>query len=367
MASRHISVRTGLLVAALCLASVGCSAAGSQGTADPPTEPDRAAMRADLDRLASDAADFELVRAVVAATSDEILLERYAESEAETTWNVHGVIGSVMSTLVGIAVDEGLVEGPDAPLAELLPQHAEAMSPAVARTTLRQLLTMTGGFPKGMEFTTADDWVRTILENPSARPGGDFTYSQATAHLLAAIVARAGEVSVLDFARSRLFDPLGIDTRPAMQGPAGIGRTPEFVEAGFAWTRDPQGVHAGWNGLKLRPRDLVELGRLVLADGIRDGEQLVSKAWLDDATSRQVPVTGARDGYGYLWWTDELDGEHAAIAHGAGGQLLVVVPARDLVVVTAARGMSAETLLDVVEEAIVAHVPDRPGPLDPLG
>lgn len=361
MANRHISIRTGLLVATLCLLPVGCTAARSQDTTyTPPTQPDVAAMAADLDRLAEDTADFDLVRAVVAATSDEVLLERYHEADRDTSWNVHGITGSVVATLVGIAVDEGMIEGPDATLAELLPDEAEAMSPRVARTTLRQLLTMTAGFPSGRDFTTADDWVSEIVQNPATPPGREFAYSQATAHLLAAIVARAGEVSLLDFARSQLFDPLGIETRPAMQGPAGIGRTPAFRQAQFAWTRDPQGVHAGWNGLKLRPRDLVALGRLVLAEGIHDGEQIVSKSWLDDATTAQVPVTGARDGYGYLWWTDQLDGEDAAISQGAGGQLLVVVPSRDLVVVTVGRGISPQTLVDVVEEAIVTHVADVP-------
>lgn len=360
MANRHIAVRTGLLAAALCLATVGCTASGSQDTSSTSTEPDRVAMEADLERLAEETADFDLVRAVVVATSDDVLLERYHEADRDTSWNVHGVTGAVISTLVGVAVDEGLIAGPDATLAELLPTQAEAMPPRVARTTLRQLLTMTAGFPSGRDFTTADDWVRSIVQKPEGPPGSDFAYSQATAHLLAAIVARAGQVSVLDFARAQLFDPLGIETRPAMQGPAGIGRTPEFRRAQFAWTRDPQGVHAGWNGIKLRPRDLVALGRLVLAEGIHNGEQIVSKAWLDDATAPKVPVTGARDGYGYLWWTDELDGADAAIAQGAGGQLLVVVPTRDLVVVTAGRGISPQTLVDVVEEAIVTNVPEQP-------
>ena len=267
MANRHIAVRTGLLAAALCLATVGCTASGSQDTSSTSTEPDRVAMEADLERLAEETADFDLVRAVVAATSDDVLLERYHEADRDTSWNVHGVTGAVISTLVGVAVDEGLIAGPDATLAELLPTQAEAMPPRIARTTLRQLLTMTAGFPSGRDFTTADDWVRSIVQKPEGPPGSDFAYSQATAHLLAAIVARAGQVSVLDFARAQLFDPLGIETRPAMQGPAGIGRTPEFRRAQFAWTRDPQGVHAGWNGIKLRPRDLVALGRLVLAEG----------------------------------------------------------------------------------------------------
>ena len=358
-----------LVVAGLVL--LGCSGGG---TSAGETEPDVAAMRADLRKLAKDTRDFDAVRAVVVATSDDILLERYYGTDRDQTWDVQSVTKSVVSMLVGIALDEGLIADLDTPLKRLLPRDAGAMSPAVARTTLRQLLTMQGGFPPGLDptgpqFTGSADWVREILRTPAGPAGEEFVYSNGTAHLLAAVVQQATGMSVLDFARSRLFGPLRIDTRPALQPlavPANLGA---YQKAAFAWPRDPQGVHTGWWGLKLRPRALVKLGRLVLAGGIWRDAQLVSGAWLDEATSTQVEVDGLRDGYGYQWWTDEVDGDAVAEAIGYGGQLLVVVPERDLVVVTVSevspddmsrQGIQVDLLVSVVEEAILAHVPARP-------
>jgi CubicO group peptidase (beta-lactamase class C family) len=365
--SRTRTTLPALLVAA-ALVLLGCS---GNDTSTGSTAPDVAAMRADLRELARNTPSFDEVRAIVVATPDEILLEQYYGADRATTWDLQSVTKSVVSTLVGIAVDEGLIDSVDEPLERLLPRQAAAMPPAVARTTLRQLLTMQGGFPAGLgplgpAFMDSRDWVRTILRTPTGPPGERFVYSNGTAHLLAAIVQQASGMSVLDFARSRLFDPLAIDTRPAMQAEAVPASTTAYEDAAFAWPRDPQGVHTGWWGLKLRPRDLVEIGRLVLAQGIWDGVQLVSGSWLDDATSPQVVLDGRRTGYGYQWWTDEVDGDPVAEAIGYGGQLLVVVPDRDLVVVTTSevslddvrrQGIQVEVLLTVVEEAVLAHVP----------
>jgi CubicO group peptidase (beta-lactamase class C family) len=184
------------------------------------------------------------------------------------------VTKSVVSTLVGIALDEGLTGSVDDRLGQLLPGYADVMSPAVARITLRQLHTMTAGFPRGVQaqapaFTRSADWVRTILTNPESAPGERFLYSNGTSRLLVAVVQEATGMSALEFARSRLFDPLGIDTRPAMRRVATPGRLAEalaaYQESGFSWPRDPQGVSTGWWGLKLLPRDMATLGQLFLA------------------------------------------------------------------------------------------------------
>ena len=316
MPVRRRTVRLPVLLVAAGLVLLGCS---GSGTSTGQAEPDVAAMRADLEKFARDTVSFEQVRAVVVATSDEILLEEYYGTARDETWDLQSVTKSVVSTLVGIALDEGLITDLDAPLDQLLPRDAGAMTPAVARTTLRELLTMQGGFPPGLEptgpsFIGTQDWVQAILRTPAGPRGEAFVYSNGTAHLLAAVVEQASGMSVLDFARSRLFDPLGIDTRPALQSVVTRTEIRDYEDAAFAWPRDPQGVHTGWTGLKLRPRDLVKIGRLVLADGIWDGVQLVSGAWLEEATSTQVEVDGLQQGYGYQWWTDEVGGDAVAEA-----------------------------------------------------
>lgn len=247
------------------------------------------------------------------------------------------------------------------------------MTPAVARTTLRQLLTMTAGFPGGQEttgptFVRSKDWVREILANPELPPGGRFLYSNGTSHLLSAILREATGTSVLSYARSRLFDPLGIDTRPALQKiPNSLTAEEEvavYERADFAWPVDPQGVSTGWWGIKLRPRDMIKLGQLFLAGGRWEGRQLVPAEWVDQATSKQVAADGLGEGYGYQWWIGTADGDQTFRAMGWGGQLIEVVPDRNLVVVTAtevrlddatSHGIDLMVLASIVEDAIVAQ------------
>jgi CubicO group peptidase (beta-lactamase class C family) len=120
------------------------------------------------------------------------------------------------------------------------------MSPDVARTTLRQELTMTAGFPddlfsEDLSYMTSPDWVRSILGQAIRPSGGLFTYSNRSAHLLSAILVQATGGSVLDYARVHLFDPLGIVNRPAFEPSFLPENEAAFAAATFAWPVDPRG------------------------------------------------------------------------------------------------------------------------------
>ena len=160
------------------------------------------------------------------------------------------------------------------------------------------------------------------------------------------MLAEATNMSVLDYARQELFDPLGIDTRPAVeQKPERVWEDwpwdqKQYEAADFVWPIDPQGIHFGGALLKLRASDMVKLGQLHLDDGVWKGERIVPASWVQEATSSQVSASTMQGAttqlgdYGYLWWVGEMDEERAFAAVGAGGQLVVVVPDRRLVVVT---------------------------------
>ena len=205
--------------------------------------------------------------------------------------------------------------------------------------TLRQLLTMTAGLSMDDSIIPPDsgtDWVRHALRSAPANPPiGQFGYSNADSHLLAAILRKATGQSPLDYARSHLFDPLQISTTQASQ----LFARPEDVAAfksatGFTWLADPSGLHLGPLGLKLTGRDLLSVGQLWLNEGRLAGRQLVSSAWLRDATREQV-ATGDRQapGYGYQFWITTAHGHAAYVARGHAGQLIEVVPDLRLVVV----------------------------------
>jgi CubicO group peptidase (beta-lactamase class C family) len=344
---RLVTALVWMIVAAPTLTA--CTATGA---------PDRPASSA-VDQLGDDITAYlereQLpdVRAVIVVVDGRTVVEEYHDSTPEDYRGVFSVTKSVVSTLVGIAVGEGLLDL-DQPLAELLPAYAETMNPDVARTTLEELLTMTGGFPETW-FVPADDgsapppdWVASDLQSAVRPPGQGFAYSDPGADLVAAVVAEATGRSVLQYARDKLFTPVGIDTEPAAE-PLAVpseANIAAYEAAGFAWPVDAQGIHIGSSLLKLRPRDMADLGGLYLQEGRWDGRQVVPETWVHDATTTQVPARGAGPGYGYLWWTGlRADDTAAYLAWGYGGQLIEIVPERQLVVVIA----SAVDLRDPAE------------------
>ncbi|MDP2958509.1 MAG: serine hydrolase, partial [Longimicrobiales bacterium] len=137
------------------------------------------------------------------------------------------------------------------------------------------------------------------------------------AHLAGVILQEAVGMSSLAYARSRLFDPLGI--------------------ASAMWETDKQGYSLGGSGLHLRAVDMVKLGRLFLDGGLWQGRRVLPEAWITEATAPQilldVPHRGSRS-YGFFWWLFECSGAPCFRASGYAGQLIVVVPAQDLVIVT---------------------------------
>ncbi|WP_240917289.1 serine hydrolase [Nocardioides sp. HDW12B] len=367
--SRTLASLTALLLAGTVL--VSCTStdgprtpATSPGVGEPLSSAGVDALRAEVVDYLGSQDIFDDVRVVLVATGDEVVLAEYQDTSPEEFADTRSITKSVMSTLVGIAVDRGLIDGVDATLGKLLPD--ETMPRAVAGTTLEQVLTMTGGFVGSWsapdeEFRASRDWVRAVLRDADPAAAGEFAYSDGGAHLLSAVLTEATGMPVLRFARSALLDPLGVDTRPAALPLAVARNAPAYVAADFAWPVDPQDRPLGWAGLKLRPEDLLALGRLVLQQGRWDGEQLVSAAWVAEATRTHVEAYGAAEGYGYLWWVDEVDGSPSARAWGYGGQMVEVVPARDLVVVVASDvdpgpGLSrlAPDLFDYLVDEIVA-------------
>jgi CubicO group peptidase (beta-lactamase class C family) len=360
-------------VAVLALA-VGCAGSPSPAT-DARKAPSASAQRvsaAELDRRIQDffnlsyTGAYDNVRAVLVNVHGKPLLERYYGSSASATSNVFSVTKSVTSMLIGIAIDEGHIQSVDQSLEELLPSYRKYMTPQVKDTTLRQVLTMTAGFSAieiagSPDFMASPNWVASILRSPEQPAGQGFRYSDASSHLLSAIVATATKRSTLQFAREKLFHPLNIDTDPALEPLARKENLPAYNRAAFAWPKDPQGYHIGSCCLKMTARDMAKLGQLWLDKGRWQGSQVVSAAWVDESTRPHIRAVGnapAAEHYGYQWWTGTLNGHAAFAAIGLGGQLIEVVPHLGLVVAvsSSADETGNATALEVVSEVIVPAV-----------
>ena len=291
------------------------------------------------DRLVASGAN---VHAVVVARGGKLVFERYFKGsdeingrrvesvtfDADTLHNIKSVSKSVASLALGIAIDRGLIRSVDEPIFSFFPELSDLRTPEQERIQLSHVLTMSLGL-KWVEAVPdnegnndeermhmAPDPCRYVLGLPAtAPPGQEFFYNTGALTLLSAIVRKATGRPLDEFARTNLFEPLGITK--------------------MEWTRVKGDSDAG-GGLRLRPRDMAKIGQLVLAGGRWNGRQIVSKAWIDASTTPRMEATD----YGYLWWLGRsLFKErevHWAAALGRGGQSIRIVPELDLVVVVTA-------------------------------
>ncbi|MGQ4273250.1 serine hydrolase domain-containing protein [Terrihabitans sp. B22-R8] len=227
--------------------------------------------------------------------------------------NIKSASKSVISALVGIAIDRGVLEGPDQKIAPLLSASLPANpDPRLHDITIADLLTMRAGLERtsGANYgawISSRNWVRDALARPFVdKPGGRMLYSTGSTHLLSAILTRASGKSTHQLAREWLGDPLDI--------------------AIPAWERDPQGIYLGGNNMALSPRALVRFGEMYRNGGRVDGKQVLSEAWIQASWTPVTQSFFTGHGYGYGWFSTDLAGHRANYAWGYGGQMLYVVP-----------------------------------------
>jgi CubicO group peptidase (beta-lactamase class C family) len=304
---------------------------------------------AELDNQVTTA--YPQVRSVLVVRHGYLVYEHYWHGLDKTSGHdVRSVTKSVTGALMGIAIAEGKIKSLDQTVGELLATHLpKDADPRLARVTVKQLLTMTSGLSGddaslgGDEdvFTAmlwSPDWIRHILSRRlETEPGEHFAYSNAGSHLLSAIVADVSGQSTLGYARTKLFDPLGIRTDKAFEPVLSDLFDPVVIKAyrgaSAAWPVDPQGYHSGGSLLRLPARDLAKFGYLYLNGGRWEGKQIVPADYVAAATSPAGSTPNLTKGYGWHWWVATEDGHRTFRAQGYGGQFIYVVPDLDLVAV----------------------------------
>lgn len=255
---------------------------------------------------------------------NEIQSEAYYRGySAANLHDLQSATKTFTAVLIGIAIDQGTIEGVEQPLSELLPGYAHLLTGDKADITLEHVLTMTTGlrwvdFGIGNSFdriAVAPDSVEFILDEPlETQPGEVFFYNTGSSHLLSAIVHYNAGMSTAEYAEQNLFEPLGVSD--------------------YTWPALLDGVNQGGWGIHMRPGDFLKLGQLLLDGGAWDGQQVVSEGFVDAATAYQV-ATEYGGGYGYQMWieTQLFDVDDIAGARGWGGQDCLVLDDLDVVVV----------------------------------
>ncbi len=276
----------------------------------------------------------------------------------DTAFHVFSVTKSIISALIGIAIDKGYLRSVGQRVLDFFPDYTPKRGEKTAqRVTIRDMLIMTTPFKyKSAPYTkyfTSESWVKSALDLLGGKGEiGQFRYTPLIGpDILSGILTNVTGQSALGFAYENLFSPLGIDiTRNVIfhSKEEQLSIVKDHHESG--WVADPQGINtAGW-GLFLTPADMAKIGQLYLNRGAWNGRQLVSAEWIDESTT--VHSRWDKLLYGYLWWIiDENDRSFAAM--GDGGNVIYVNPAKNLAVAIASLFMPrAKDRIELIKKEI---------------
>lgn len=266
--------------------------------------------------------------------------------------DVASVTKSIMSTLVGLAIDKGHLRNTQQPVLSFFSDRPQAgVDARKSKLRIEDLLTMRAGWDCGfepnemrlMEMRRTGDWTQFMLDLPMlAEPGTRWAYCSGNCHVLSAILTKVTGTNALAFARRELFEPLGIRD--------------------VAWPADRQGNNHGWGDLQLHPRDMAKIGQLFLQRGRWGERQIVSKSWIRAATRAHVARTGAEDQYGYFWWVPGRQYPGVFEAIGRGGQRITVWPAKEVVLVYTGGGFNNDDLTKFILKALKSDKALPPNP-----
>ncbi|EPJ92915.1 serine hydrolase domain-containing protein [Pseudomonas psychrophila] len=293
---------------------------------------------------------------------------------AETFWSPyradrlhvqHSATKSWLSMAIGLLVDDGALSLDDKVVGFFASDCPEPISEHLAAMTVRDLLTMRTGHRQGISGGAwrgrSESWVKLFLKEPvEDAPGHRFIYSSASSFMLSAIVTEVSGQTAFELCNARIFEPMGMGH--------------------IQWDLAPGGYNTGGNGLSCSTEDLLKFGVLHLQQGSWEGQQLLSKEWVAEATRGHVDDVwmGAfdgkrylgrdesddagisrREGYGYQWWMTLHGGYYAS---GVFGQQCIVLPQHSVVIAfTAGLPLGERRLHSLLWEHLL---PALDGPVD---
>ena len=290
------------------------------------------------------------INGIVVVKNGSTAFERYYNDYGpDDAHHVASVTKSIISALVGIAIDAGYIKNIDRKVLDFFPEYIPgAVDGQKKEITIRHLLTMTAPYSFDDWNEPLDklcmqtDWIKYILDMLGQRGKiGDFRYSTGGAHLLSAVITRSTGKSAREFANERLFKPTGMKEIPDYEMKS-FGFDDLFGKNVRGWVKDPCNNSTGGWGLTLTPRDMARFGSLYLNHGILDGKRIIPEAWVRESVypHSQTIIGGSVVNYGYLWWLEKEDGAFSYSALGDGGNVICCIPEKDLVVAVASKFMT---------------------------
>jgi CubicO group peptidase (beta-lactamase class C family) len=338
-------------VLGIALALVSASAALAQPPIPRAVSPAAPGLTSQLDHVAIRKAAAELPRlhSILVSWRGALVLEQYYNGARATRLeNIKSASKSIISALLGIAIERKLIADVRQPIAPFFADLLAGDGNAAKRLiTIENLLTMQSGLTTTSNrnygaWVQSANWVRHALGRPlEHRPGTEMEYSTGNTHLLSAIITKASGTSTWQFAQDNLARPLGLSLAQ--------------------WPRDPQGVYFGGNDMLLTPRQMIAFGELYLHRGRANGRQVVPAAWVDASFVPRTRSNWSDQTYGYGWWMREMAGVQTYYAWGFGGQFIFVIPELDAVIASTSAATVADdrrshrrTVDELIEGMVIA-------------
>jgi CubicO group peptidase (beta-lactamase class C family) len=280
----------------------------------------------------------------------------YAPYYAELPHAINSATKSIIATLTAIANKDGLLDNLDHRMLDFFRDRGfPEVDDKKSTITIQNLLDMTSGIDweeplEGsstslIEMQKSRDWIKFVLDRPMANaPGNTFNYNSGNSQLLSAIITKLTGKDARDYAKAKLFAPLGIKT--------------------VSWLRDPQLNAIGGFGLAMLPRDMAKIGYLYLRNGEWNGQKLLPNAWIDKASHATIDMKLSGNPnlrYSNSFWS--LPNKKVYMAVGYHCQLIMVFPDLDIVAVTTARDFCPfGRLADSISGSVKSETPLPPDP-----
>lgn len=265
---------------------------------------------------------------------------------------------SIMSLLVGIAIDKKMINSVDEKILSFFPDYqVKRGEKTIYDITIKHLLTMRAPYKgKGDPWTkvcSSENWTYTSLDFLGGKSGitREFNYKTVCFHILSGILFKASGMNTVDFANKYLFEPLGIEKHVNYYAKSAeehkeftISKAPKKN----VWFADPDGLGTPGYGLCMSARDMAKIGLLCLYNGQYNGKQIISSEWIKEMT---IPSKVDNDWfkgmeYGYLWWIIHPQSNvYAAI--GNSGNVIYINPEQNVVV--AVSSFFKPTVFDRIE------------------
>ena len=258
----------------------------------------------------------------------KLLYEQYWKGHNEGAYSASfSMAKGIVSLLVGIALEEGIIQSLDQAVADFIPEFTKDERREIS---FRHLLTMTSGldwdeaysspFSPTPELYYGDDLYKQMTNlKLKHRPGTVWYYSSADTQILGIALERALGQRLSDYASEKLWQPLG-------------------AEQDASWSLDREnGTIKNNCCFNSTARDFARLGQLVLQKGKWHGKQLVPEAYLSEAT-RPYPNLQDEQGnpidyYGYQFWIADFGDQSSPFFNGIMGQYMFVLPEDNAVVI----------------------------------